>query len=375
MANLNPFFDPSSYTDPHLGRNVIRVRRIGILVFPNCEVLDVSGPMEAFAFADRWARIRNLVNDPGYELLVIAPTPGPITTMSGLQIVATRGCEDVKDGLDTLIIAGGIGVEQACADLALVAWVKMMAPRVRRLVSVCTGAFLLAAAGLLNNRRVTTHWMWCEQLAAAYPSLRVEPNLIFVRDGHVYTSGGITSGIDLALALIEEDLGQEIARIVAGILVVFLRRPGGQTQFSPFLLGEAKSRHDVRQLQAWILAHPAEDLDVETLAGRLAMSPRNFARLFRSETGMTPAKFVEQARLETARCKLEQAPLPVETIAELCGFGTAERMRRSFQRLLNVTPQDYRARFQSALTDRTGDFHENPFPHFGPQQPQPASAD
>jgi transcriptional regulator GlxA family with amidase domain len=351
MSNLNPFFDPRLILDASIDtrRDITKVRRIGFLVYEDVEVLDVCGPLDAFVYADRWLRLGTLPNEPSYDVLVIAATPGLIKTKCGLQIMATHGCADVTDGLDTLIVAGGEGVEQACADPTLVAWVKMIAPRVRRVVSVCTGAFLLATTGLLNNRRVTTHWMFCERLAAAFPSLRVEPNLIFVRDGHIYTSGGITSGIDLALALIEEDLGQEVPRLVAGTMVVFLRRPGGQTQFSPFLQGEAKSHHDIRQLQAWAFAHPAEDLDVETLADRMAMSPRNFTRLFRSETGMTPAKFVEQARVEAARCKLEQAPLPVETIAEMCGFGTGERMRRSFQRLLNVTPQDYRSRFQSAL--------------------------
>ncbi|HXW70362.1 MAG TPA: GlxA family transcriptional regulator [Methylocella sp.] len=350
MSNANPFFDPAWFLNPNIGNLITRVRRIGILIFPNVEMIDVCGPLDVFCYADLWTRVRGLANDPGYQSLIIASKPGPVTTMTGFQIVATHGYEDVEK-LDTLIIAGGFGVEQACADSKLLGWVKMMAPQVRRIVSICTGAFVLAAAGLLDNRRATTHWMYCEQLAAAYPLLRVEPNLIYLRDGHVYTSGGITSGIDLSLALIEEDLGQEVARVVAGTMVVFLRRPGGQTQFSPFLTGEAKSRHDIRALQAWIIANPTANLDVENLASRVAMSPRNFARLFRSETGMTPAKFVEQARVDAARCKLEQLPLPLENIASMCGFGTAERLRRSFQRVLNVTPQDYRARFQTSLTN------------------------
>jgi transcriptional regulator GlxA family with amidase domain len=192
--------------------------------------------------------------------------------------------------------------------------------------------------------------MCCERLSELYPSHRIDPDLIFVRDGHVYTSGGVTSGIDLALALVEEDLGREIAMAVARILVVFLRRPGGQTQFSPFLYTEAKARKDIRELQTWILGHPAERLDVASLADRLAMSPRSLSRTFRSQTGLTPAKFVEQARVESARCRLEQTALPAETIAADCGFGTSERMRRSFQRVLNVGPQEYRSRFQSAIS-------------------------
>jgi transcriptional regulator GlxA family with amidase domain len=196
--------------------------------------------------------------------------------------------------------------------------------------------------------------MFCERLAELYPSLCIDPDLIFIRDGHVYTSGGVTSGIDLALALIEEDLGREVAMLVARTMVVFLRRPGGQSQFSPFLFAEAKASHDIRGLQAWIMAHPAERLDVASLAGRVAMSPRNFARHFRSETGVTPGKFVEHARVESARCQLEQTTLPAEAIAAACGFGSAERMRHSFQRILSVGPQEYRARFQSTLARPEG---------------------
>ena len=279
-------------------RDMTRVRRIGFLVFSDAEALDVCGPLGVFANADYQLRAGGRTGERGYEVLVIAAAAGPVRTQSGLQIVATHSCDDVSFRLDTLIVAGGIGVEAASADPMLVAWLQAAAPRVRRLASVCSGAFLLAAAGLLDDRRITTHWMFCDRLAELYPSLRIDPDLIFVRDGHVYTSGGVTSGIDLALALVEEDLGREIAMQVARIMVVFLRRPGGQTQFSPFLYAEARTSRDIRELQTWILAHPAERLDVATLADRLAMSPRNFARHFRSETGVTPAKFVEQARVE-----------------------------------------------------------------------------
>ena len=337
------------FSNPDTDRDMTRVRRIGFLVFPDAEALDVCGPLGVFANADYQLRALGRTGEPGYEVLVIAAAPGPVKTQCGLQIVATHGCAEVSRRLDTLIVAGGIGVEAASADPMLVAWLQAMAPRVRRLASVCSGAFLLAAAGLLDDRRITTHWMFCDRLAELYPSLRIDPDLIFVRDGHVYTSGGVTSGIDLALALVEEDLGREVAMQVARIMVVFLRRPGGQTQFSPFLYAEARTRRDIRDLQTWILAHPAERLDVAALADRLAMSPRNFARHFRSETGVTPAKFVEQARVESARCRLEQTAQPAEVIAEECGFGTAERMRRSFHRVLNVGPHDYRARFQSTV--------------------------
>jgi transcriptional regulator GlxA family with amidase domain len=332
-----------------VGRDITRMRRIGFLIYPDIEALDICGPLGAFAYADCYLREAGRTGEPGYEVLVIAASAGLVRSQSGLQIAATHGCDEVTQRLDTLIVVGGVGAEAACADRALVDWLRATAPRVRRLASVCTGAFLLAEAGLLTDRRVTTHWMFCDRLTELHPSLNIDPNLIFVRDGNVYTSGGVTSGIDLALALIEEDMGRDIAMSVARVLVVFLRRPGDQTQFSPFLYAEAKARRDIRELQTWILANPAERLDVPSLADRLAMSPRNFARLFRSETKVTPGKFVEMARLAAARCKLEQTTLPVDGVAETCGFGTGERMRRAFQRILKIAPHDYRARFQSTV--------------------------
>jgi transcriptional regulator GlxA family with amidase domain len=241
-----------------------------------------------------------------------------------------------------------ISVEQACKDPALVEWVRSMTPQVRRVASVCTGAFISAAAGLLHRRRVTTHWMFSELLATEYPSIEVDSSLLFARDGNIYSSGGITAGIDLAMALVEEDHGREIALATARMMVVFPRRPGGQSQFSAYVkYMEVRSRPEIEELQAWILGHPAADLSVSVLADRMAMSPRNFSRLFRTETGETPAQFAERARADAARCKLEQTVVPVETIARECGFGNAERMRRTFQRLFEVSPHDYRARFRS----------------------------
>jgi transcriptional regulator GlxA family with amidase domain len=229
--------------------------------------------------------------------------------------------------------------------------VRSMAPRVRRVASICTGAFVLAAAGLLHHRRVTTHWLFSELLARAYPSIDVDASLLFARDGNIYSSGGITAGIDLALALVEEDLGREIAIAAARMMVVFPRRPSGQSQYSSYVkyVEVRSSRPDIEELQVWILGHPGEDLSVQALADRIGMSPRDFARIFHTETGDTPALFAERARVDAARCKLEQSSLPVETIAEECGFRNAERMRRTFQRLFNVSPHDYRARFRSTL--------------------------
>jgi transcriptional regulator GlxA family with amidase domain len=288
--------------------------------------------------------------EPGYQCDLVAAAPGPVWTTCGIEIVATHSYSDIRGGLDTLVVAGGEEAEQASEDPSLVECVRSMAPRARRVASVCTGAFILAAAGLLHHRRVTTHWLYSELLATAYPSIQVDSSLLFARDGNIYSSGGITARIDLALALVEEDLGREVALATARTLVVFPHSPGGQSQFSSYVqYREVRSRPDIEELQSWILGHPGEDLSVQALADRVGMSPRNFARLFHSATGETPARFAERARADAARCKLEQTTVPVETIAEQCGFGNSERMRRTFQRLFEVSPHDYRARFRSTL--------------------------
>jgi transcriptional regulator GlxA family with amidase domain len=337
-----------------------RFRRIGFLVFPDCQILDVCGPLEAFFFADHWLNTLGKTEVPGYQPIIIADMPGPVATMSGTEIVATHRYSEINDNLDTLIVAGGTGVEQASNDKALVEWVRSSAPRARRVASICSGAFVLAAAGILDGRHVTTHWMFSDLLAATYPTLEVDASQIFVRDGNIYTSGGITAGIDLALALLEEDVGPEIMLAVARTMVVFPRRPGGQSQFcahSSLLQGfnpykpliRTGEKLEFRDLQAWMLAHPDADLSVPGLADRMGMSIRNFSRRFQSEVGETPAHFAEQVRAEAARCKLEQTTLPVEKIAKECGFADPERMRRTFQRLYDTSPADYRDRFRSTL--------------------------
>lgn len=351
MSAARSPFDPNSLSwKSQPAHDIARVRRIGFLIYPDFEIVDLCGPLDAFFYAEHFLRMKGRTKEAGYESVVIAKAPGLVKSRCGLEINATCACVNATDSLDTLVVAGGEGAFSACADEQLVEWLRLASTRVRRLASVCTGAFLLAAAGLLNNRHATTHWLFSDQLATDYPSVNVAPNRIFVRDGGVYTSGGITAGIDLALALIEEDLGRDVPRMVAGMMVVFLRRPGGQTQFSPFLEPEPGACREIGELKSWILGNAGEDLSVERLAGRLSMSPRNFARRFREETGMTPAKFVEFARMEVARCRLEQTSMPMEMIAAHCGFGTAERMRRTFQRRLNVGPLEYRERFQSAIT-------------------------
>ena len=325
-------------------------RRIGFVIYPDCEILDLCGPFEAFWFADRMLGLLGRTQEPSYQLLVLGAAPGPIRTMSGMEVIATHRYGDITDGLDTLVVVGGFGCEEASKDQALVEWVRSIAPKARRVASICSGAFILAAAGLLHHRRVTTHWMYSDLLAKTYPSIEVDANLIFARDGNIYTSGGITTGIDLALALVEEDLGPEVMLGVSRALIVYPKRPGGQSQFRGHTSClEKPLRPDFSELQAWMLAHPEADLSVTALADRMAMSPRNFSRLFHSETGLTSADFAERARADAARYKLEQTLLPVETIAEECGFGNAERMRRTFQRLFDTSPTDYRERFRSTL--------------------------
>jgi transcriptional regulator GlxA family with amidase domain len=264
-----------------------------------------------------------------------------------MRVVADYAIGEADEGIDTLLIAGGPYFESARKNSALIAWIKAMRDRVRRIGSICTGAFLLAESGILEGRRVTTHWGYCQQLAKEFPNITVEPDRIFLRDGEVYTSGGVTAGIDLALYLIEEDWGHEAATATARGMVTFPSRPGGQTQYRSFLLGATKEGRDFHKLQQWITANLREDLSVEALAQHVCMSPRNFSRLFDQEVGMSSAKFVESARLTQAFFLLEQTLLPIDKIAEHSGFRSAENMRRSFQRHLKISPQDYRTRFRS----------------------------
>jgi len=327
-----------------------QLRKIGILVFPDVEVLDITGPFEVFNFANLSLIRQDFTRENIYSIKLLAEKAGPVTTLSGMQIVADDIYGELSNEFDTLLIPGG-DIEKALANEKLIAWLKAMSSRVRRLVSVCTGAFLLAEAGLLNGCRATTHWHYCQQLSKDYPSVQVEPNYIFIQDGHIFTSGGITSGIDLTLALLEDDWGRDLALHVARFLVVFLKRPGGQSQFSSYLTSEASHRPDLRELQMWIMDHIHEDLQVDVLAKQIAMSPRNFARLFLTETGMTPAKFVEMTRIDRARHFLETSDYSVELVAEKTGFKDTERMRRAFLRQLGVNPQNYRQRFSRATID------------------------
>ena len=321
-------------------------KRIALLAFNDAEILDITGPLDVFAMTDRLMRLSGRTTKPIYTVEILSDQPGPITTMGGFRILADRAYTSVGDDIDTLFVSGGIdAVKVMLHHKAMLNWLSFMEARVRRLGSICTGAFLFAKCGLLDGRRATTHWAYCEQLVKEYPQIKVEPDQIYVRDGSIYTSAGITAGIDLALAMVEEDLGREVAMLVARQFVMFLKRPGGQSQFSLYLTTEASNHESISQLQAWIIENPTEDLHVDKLAERMAMSSRNFARIFTKETGKTPARFVEAARIDTARRFLEDTLLSVETIADKSGFGDSETMRRAFIRQLSVNPQSYRTRF------------------------------
>jgi transcriptional regulator GlxA family with amidase domain len=314
-------------------------RRVVIVAFPGVQPIDVIGPAEVFHTAAR-------LDPPGYSVELVATKPGSVRSSTvGLTVDRTiAGC---RGPIDTLVVAGGNGVRDAIQDERLVSWLRAAAKRSRRVCSVCTGAFLLGEAGLLEGRRATTHWAGCTTLADRFPSVTVEPDQIFVRDGDLYTSAGVTAGMDLALALVEKDLGRATALEVARWLVLFVKRPGGQSQFSAQLAAQTADRAPLRELQDWIAGNLGADLSVPTLAARAHMSERNFARAFRKELGMTPGAYVETARVEAARMALESGGTPVEEVARQTGFGTVETMRRAFHRRLGVGPADYRARFKS----------------------------
>ncbi|MEU0038571.1 GlxA family transcriptional regulator [Streptomyces sp. NPDC006333] len=316
------------------------MRTVLVVLFDAVQSLDVTGPAEVFAGAETCR--------PGsYRVRTASLDGAPVRTSSGLALVPDGTLAEAP-APHTLLVPGGRGTRRP--DPRLTDWLREHGPRADRLVSVCTGALLLARAGLLDGRRATTHWAYCDTLAREHPAVRVESDPIYVRDGRVSTSAGVTSGIDLALALVEEDLGREAALTVARHLVVFLRRPGNQAQFSAQLAAQTARREPLREVQQWITEHPGEDLCVESLAARARLSPRHFARAFQSETGVTPGRYVDRVRLEHARRLLEDTADGVAEISRACGYGTPEAMRRAFVRALGAAPAEYRRRFRPAPT-------------------------
>ncbi|SCX24384.1 Isonitrile hydratase [Agrobacterium sp. DSM 25558] len=315
------------------------LRRIEILSYPQVQLLDVAGPLQVFASAND--QLRAIGAAPAYDAVVVGKVE-EVTTSSGLSI-NVQPLKDMPPTMDTLIVPGGWGVYEACEDETLLAWVKDRAATARRTASVCSGAFLLATAGLLDGKRAVTHWHRCREFKEKFPLVRLEPDPIFIRDGDIWTSAGVTAGIDLALAFVEADLGYEAALSVARQLVVFLKRPGGQSQFSAALTLQDNSGR-FAHLHAWIMENLQKPLTLADLADQCAMSVRSFSRHYRLSTGSTPAQAIEELRLETARRLLEQGT-QVNTTARRCGFGAEETMRRAFQRRFAVSPRAYRERF------------------------------
>ena len=328
------------------------LRTVAIVAFPGVQSLDVTGPLEVFAGARDAVAAAGGAARP-YDVRIVSLDGAPLQSSSGMTITPHGSVRDVGDALDTLIVAGGRGQAAAPDEAELIAWIVAAAARARRTASVCTGAFLLARAGLLDGRRATTHWSRAAQLQREYPAVEVDPDPIFLRDGSVWTSAGVTAGMDLALAMVEEDLDTATALTIARHLVLFLRRPGNQSQFSATLLAQQPAREPLREIQRSVLENVAGEHTVEAMAARAHMSARHFARAFRAETGVTPARYVERVRLEAARRRLEDGGDPIATVAAACGFGTSETMRRVFLRTLEVGPAEYRRRFRAGITRRT----------------------
>jgi transcriptional regulator GlxA family with amidase domain len=315
-------------------------RRIVFVIFDGFQSLDLVGPHEVFQLAGTLSG--------SYECQVLAPAAGPVRSASGLPVHAGHGVADLDPrGIDTLVAVGGNGVDQAVQDTALIGWIAAAGASARRVTSVCSGVFLLAAAGLIEGRRVTTHWARAEQLARQHPDLLVDCDPIFIRDGRVWTSAGVTAGMDLALGLVEDDLGRDVAHAVAQQLVLFLRRPGGQSQFSVALWSRQPSSGPIRAAVSAIHADPGARHAIADLAAHAGLSPRHLQRRFTAELGTPPAAYVEKVRVETARRSLVEGDDPIETVAHTCGFGTAETLRRSFHRHVGVAPSEYRDRFRS----------------------------
>ena len=316
-------------------------RRVVLVAMPCQEIVEVGGALDIF-----YAANVRLPPGQGYAVEVASPAT-TVCGWSGLRLAAERSYRAVRGDVDTIIVTGIDEPDDARRDPDLIRWLARIAQRTRRVVGLCTGTFVLAEAGLLDGRRAPTHWMDCDELARRFPAVTVERDPIYVRDGGVYTSAGSTAGLDLVLALVEEDVGRRVALQVAQRMVFFLKRPGGQAQFSAHLSTQMAEREPLRDLQAWVLEHPGADLSIEALAGRVAMSPRNFFRVFVREIGMTPGRFVERVRVEAARRLLEETSRGIPDVAAACGFGGPETMRIAFRRALGVNPRGYRSRFHT----------------------------
>ena len=328
-----------------------RSRTIVFLAAPNTQILDVAGPFQIFVRASElFLHERPTQRAPYHVVLASTTRRRAVATNCGLVLSGAETFRALRGPIDTLLVAGGSGLDEAARDEELLVWLRKAAPRVRRVGSICTGAFLLAAAGLLDGKRAATHWKWAAELAARFERTTVDPDPIYIRDGKTYTTAGVTAGMDLALALVEEDLGASMALQVARELVMCLRRAGGQSQFSAALALQASDRQQIAETRSWANDHLGQDLTVATLAAQASMSPRNFARAFVKDTGTTPARFVERLRVEAARRRLEESHDKLEKVATDCGFGSIQTLRRSFLRVLRVHPNEYRHRFTDSAS-------------------------
>jgi len=331
-------------SEPAARTRATKTRTIALLGFDGCAALDLTGPHEVFALS---SYLSPSGSPSPYRLVMLADRSGPFRAALGFGLIADASWREFSEPPDTLIVAGGPDMTSVIENRALLAWLRTMSRRVRRIGSICTGAFALAAAGLLDKRRATTHWMDVERLAKAYPRVSVDPDAIYVRDGKIFTSAGITAGMDLALALVEEDLGRDAALAVARMLVMYLKRPGGQSQFSMSLQAQAVEGRRLAPLLSWLAAHYREPITVETMAEQAAMSNRTFARVFVGETGSTPAYYLEKLRLEHAVRLLETTGMSLDVAAQDSGFTGREQLRRAFQRHRGITPQEYQQRFRT----------------------------
>lgn len=322
--------------------NHFGTRRVVMLGSSPAQMLDIVGPLEVFSIANR---VSGLAPPPYRIELASTDKSMAIAGTSGLFLKVAGSYGRVRGKIDTLLIAGGEGARML-NDKPVLAWIRTTARRVRRVGSVCTGAFVLAKAGVLNKRRVTTHWAWTGELQRLHPEITVDHNPIWVRDGNVYTSAGITAGIDLAIEMVAEDLGSAVALRVAQQMVVFLHRPGGQAQFSISLARQGSERKPFRDLGTWMIENLAGDLSITALAARVGMSARNFCRVFPREMGTTPGRYLQSLKIEAARRGLEQNRLGLKELAAVCGFGSEEVLRCAFLRELKTTPGAYRKRFQ-----------------------------
>ena len=311
------------------------MRKIVISGPPPVQVLDVTGPLEVFSYV------------PDYQVEIVSlDGTGQLRTNRGISLCCAASPASVSSPIDTLVIVGGPGAESGEYDPAYVHWIADAAGRSRRVASICTGVFLLAAAGLLDGRRAVTHWKFCDRLTREFPKVKVLCDPIFLRDGSIYTSAGITAGIDLSLALVEEDHGHETALSVARELVMFLVRPGGQAQYSHMLSRQATTSEPLRELQVYMLENLKANLSVEALAERIGMSPRHFARVCLREMKMNPGQFVDRLRVEAAQQMIDSSSMGFKEIADACGFGSADSMRRTFQRVMGITAGEYAERFK-----------------------------